>query len=244
VWSNIIRCAPSTLSYWQTQSVFSDTVIHEAPALGVSKCTIAYSRTTPAGTQEDLATMNLHLGVVAGPACVPLTAGQKADAETDINAFCVALGTVQSNQFRMVGYTWHDWQAGDVYYGPADRVTDPLFSPADVVSSRMPDQLAVNITMRTASRRHWGRVYVPGVAGTKYETTFGRPANSTCDTLASALRTLANSLIANTTATSLIVFSKQYQAALDIGRIDCDNVPDVIRRRRPKNASYRKTFTA
>src|SRR5262245_47377195 len=98
--------------------------------------------------------------------------------------------------------------------------------------------------MKTPSRRNWGRVYEPGVAFSQYDAVYGRPTNAMCDTLASAWRTMLNNLVAKSTSVECVVFSKQYQANLVVSEVACDNVPDIIRRRRPKNPSYRKTFTS
>jgi hypothetical protein len=38
----------------------------------------------------------------------------------------------------------------------------------------------------------------------------------------------------------LVVWSKTKQALLNVEKVECDNVPDVIRRRRPDTATYKK----
>jgi hypothetical protein len=245
MWDRTITHTPATASYWAAQSKFSDTVVQAASgSLSASRATINWSRSTPAGTQEDFASFTMHFCVHVGAGSyVQLDATQKADAETDLAVFVASLRGEMSNQFTHVNTTWHDVVAGDQFYGPADRITANGLT-GQVATSRLPDQLAVNVTLRTSSRKHWGRFYIPGIASTKFDLTYGRPTSTVCDTLATATRTLGTSLMANTAATELVVYSHQHQAVLSVDEIHCDNVADVIRRRRAKMVSYRKAFTS
>ena len=78
----------------------------------------------------------------------------------------------------------------------------------------------------------------------KYDSTYGRPTNATCDALCSSWRTMINTLRSKPQSIEQVVFSKKYEANLVISELHCDNVADVVRRRRAKQASYRKAFTA
>jgi hypothetical protein len=57
-----------------------------------------------------------------------------------------------------------------------------------------------------------------------------------------ATRTAAQALEALGVPLSLIVWSQQYRAALDIDVIQMDDVPDVQRRRRAKQKATQTTF--
>lgn len=244
-WTHKIICDASTLSYWQGQSVFSDTSLAVATGTpGVSKCTITWTRSTPAGTREDLCTINLHMAVVVTSTTVTqLNSSQKADAETDINTCLTSVANLQSNQFSTAEIVWHDLLFSEAKYGPADRRTVSVITGA-AASARMPDQDSATVTFRTASRTHWGRVYVPGLERGAFDTTYARINNTAVDNLALFFRTLQNNLVANTASTEIVVFSKQYLAALTVSELVVDNVPDVVRRRRPKQSSYRKSYTS
>lgn len=245
MWDRTITCLPSTQTYWELQSRFSDTTLQNFVGTGgVSKCTILWSRTTPAGTREDFVSTNLHMCVHVGAGSyVALTDSQKADAEADLDTFTTAIAARQSNQFTLAYYQWHDIIVGDATYGQIDRSTTKSTAGGSA-SMRLPDQLSVNATFRTAARRHWGRIYLPGIGSNHYETTYGRVTNAGCDGVASDVRTLANNLVANTAATELVIFSKAHGAVLSVDEIHVDNVPDVVRRRRAKMASYRKIYTS
>jgi len=249
MWAHRIYTTDAMLSYWQGQSVYSDTEITSvSPAvLGASRLTINWARSTPAGTQEDLCSINPHFAVAATPGAPIsyLDGAAKAVVETEVFTWLAAWAALAANSFNTWQLVWHDIVAGDAFYGPADRFNqlDPGI-PGTAGVGRMPDQLAVDLTFRTASRRHWGRAYVPGIGMGKYDSTYGRPTNATCDALASSWRTMINTLRAKPQSIEQVVFSKAYQANLVISELHCDNVADVVRRRRAKQASYRKAFTA
>lgn len=245
MWERFITHTPATASYWAAQSKYSDTTTQVASGtLGASKVDFLYSRATPAGTQEDFAQFGLHLcvnPVAAGYAS--LTDTQKADAETDLDALAAVIKALQPNEYTHTGYAWHDVTAGDQFYGPVDRIT-VRSNVGTSISGRMPDQLAANVTLRTASRKHWGRFYIPGVASDMLDFVYGRLNDATCDTLAGAVRTLGLALEANSAKTVLVVYSHKHQAVMSVDEIHCDNVVDVIRRRRAKTASYRKSYSS
>lgn len=244
MWEREITHTPGTAAYWEAQSAFSDAVVQPAAGtLSASKCTLTWNRTTPAGTREDLATINLHMCIHVGAASyVRLTDTQKADAETPIKAFIDAWALNGVNQWTHQEIVWHDVTAGDTFYGPADRRTT-YTKVGGNAGNRMPDQNAVTVTLRTASRKHWGRFYLGGLPTNGYDTVYGRPANAICDAYASATRTLALALNSLTAHTELVVYSHAHQAVMTVDEIRCDNVPDIIRRRRAKQSSYAKSFT-
>src|SRR5262245_8771264 len=190
MWAHRIYTNGANLSYWQGQSVYSDTqIIDVGPLqLGASRATMTWSRTTPAGTQEDLVTINPHFAVAPTPGA-PTTILSNADKDNvanEMQTFCTSVAAKMTAQFTTANLVWHDIFAGDVFYGPADRITPIGVGPGLIANNRLPDQCALTITMKTASRRHWGRVYVPGVAFSQYDAVYGRPTNAMCDTLASA----------------------------------------------------------
>ena len=201
MWDRTITTTASSATYWAGQSYFSDTVVQQAVgAFSTSKVTLLWSRTTPAGTREDFVSTNLHICVHVGAGSyVALTDTQKGEAEADLDTFTTAIAARQSNSHTLVRYDWHDITVGDAHYGPVDRSTTKS-TAGTAVNFRMPDQISANATFRTSSRKHWGRIYLPGIAQTAYETTYGRVSNAQCDGIASDVRTLANNLVANSAA--------------------------------------------
>lgn len=243
-WERAISHTSDTAAYWDAQSKFSDSVVVDAGAatLSVSQLAMKFSRVTPAGTREDLSEFTTHHAFIAGGGLYSrLSDAQKATVEGIWGTWWTTVKALCDSGITLVEYAWHDLDLGDAFYGPADRVTTASVA-GTLVADRMPDQLAVDVTLRTASRKHWGRFYVVGIGTTKYEKAYGRPANTTCDSLATATRTAY--LAEDAASIALVVCSKQHQGILTVDEIHCDNVPDVIRRRRPKQASYRKSYAS
>lgn len=245
MWDRHITCAPATEPYWTAQAKFSDTdldVSVSAPP-SVSRVTFVADRATPAGTREDYAMWTMHMAIWFDTAVTALDATQKAAAEVPLKAFVDSWATLASAVVTFKEFRWHDVNFGDEFYGPADRYTAYLKSGA-AAGNTMPYQMAINTTLRTASRRHWGRFYLPNISSNSYDTVYGRVTNAACDTIANNTKTLYTSLSGLTASVTLVVYSHKYQAVLSVDEIHCDNVPDVVRRRRAKQASYRKALTS
>jgi hypothetical protein len=116
----------------------------------------------------------------------------------------------------------------------------------DAVSSYNPFQVAASITLKTTHRKHWGRIYLPGIANQRIGST-SRITAACCDALANATDTMIGSMLTNvdfpfipsTQADGVLA-----PAMLSITAVQVDDVPDVVRSRRPKTTTYRKTLTA
>lgn len=234
---------PSTASYWAGESFFSDTSVVEDSTVGASRVTLKWSRTVPSGFVEDQAMTTLTLAMNMGPGDYQvLNNAAKADAESDLGSFWDNIKTLITPAWTLVEYAWHDWSAPETKLGPADRVTT-LSAAAAGTGGRIPDQNAITVTFRTASREHWGRSYLGGFTVGQYDATYGRPSHATCDALATHFNTLQGALQANTQATEIVVHSLEHQAVLSVDEIHCDDVPDIIRSRRPRRPTYRKVFS-
>lgn len=110
-----------------------------------------------------------------------------------------------------------------------------------VATNTVPDQVAQTVTFRTASRIHWGRIYLPGPYSSGLGST-GRISSTTVDLIVGAVRTMANS--ASSAGFELVVPSTSHRAVLGIREMSMDSTADVIRSRRAKRPDYRKTYTS
>jgi hypothetical protein len=159
------------------------------------------------------------------------------------------LNGFQSSAYTMSGYLWHIVHIGRAStphgvgpaIGPFTRYSGKNLA-GTTLNSRGADQIAVSLTMRTASRKHWGRIYVPGLIRTLPDTAYGRMTSGDVDLLAGYLRTLGNSL--SSSGYDLGVYSPTGRAFLHINTVEVDNVIDIQRRRRPKQSSYKKLLTS
>ena len=108
-------------------------------------------------------------------------------------------------------------------------------------------QVCSTLTLETAARAHWGRIYLPtysvGTLGTD-----GRPGNAYVDNVATAGRTLLSTLagrgmhvVVPTTQVKVSSTESVESRVLQMPHgVRVDNVLDIQRRRRLKNATYRK----
>ena len=244
MWERIITHANTTDGYWAGQSYFSDTLLYSSdPA--IVKCslvTAVFTRTTPAGTREDVLTCTAALAKIGGGGVYSsLSGADMANAETDLNSWWTSQKGYTSNQCTLAEWRWHEVSAAIDKHGPAVRVTS-VGVAGTLAASRMPDQVSATVTARTASRKHWGRVYLPMIGWGSTDTAYGRLSNASCDAIAGYWRTLALALDGRSIA--LGVWSPVGKAFLTTDEIHVDNVYDVQRRRRAKQASYRKSYAS
>jgi len=108
------------------------------------------------------------------------------------------------------------------------------------------DQFACSITEETPLRGHWGRFYLPTLAAGQLGSN-GRLTTVAVDTICTdwnlCLSGLANAgfytVVPNTQNRG-----QPIRALSNVTGVHVDDVPDVIRRRRPKYVGYKKTFNA
>jgi hypothetical protein len=234
--------------YWATQSKVSGTSEQVQPenTLACWDVTHVFTRTTPAGTREDVATFGLRIAKIAGTERVIGLTSELTTIEGFLNTFNGTLGTIRNAQTTLAEYAWHERRAnhpvaegGGEKVGPAIKRTTKS-TVGGMATGRMPDQIAMSVTLKTASRRHWGRFYIPGIDYGNVDTTYGRFTAAACDIAAAATNPLAVAL--DGAGFRLGVWSYPKQAFMDVDQIQVDNIPDVQRRRRAKQRSYAKTY--
>jgi len=133
---------------------------------------------------------------------------------------------------------WYRVGTGVTKPNPAERIlinaTPP---PGTGASIDWPNQVAYSITFRTGVRKSWGRTYLPVVGATLPDGTIG---TSVVDSICTATHTMVTS--AASSDFHLVVVSKPLSSSLNVEKIQVDNVPDVIRRRRLKKKTYAKVL--
>jgi hypothetical protein len=230
-------------TYWLGQGMVAG-VVYSSQAdpvqVGCAIATLHWSRTTPVGTREDLAACSFAIAKIAGSNRNTPTVADLAGIETRLTTWWTAVKPSVSNQWTLVDYTWHFRNAAAARDGPAVKITT-LSLPGTSAGNRGADQNACTVTLATASRRHWGRIYLGGCASsTNLDSTYGRWTPTTCDAFATATDTLATNLL--TDGYALGVWSKRGLAFLDTYGVHVDNIVDIQRRRRAKQRSYIKVF--
>lgn len=243
-WENRIVAPSAQLSYWTTQSLAAGTVLTDAgaAALGCNKAMFVFTRTTPTGTREDTMTCSFHIGKVAGAlfSSFTLTADISA-AMIPVGQWWGTLKGSTSSEIVCREVRWYQQLASSDKTGPAISIIADTRAGV-VATSRLPDQVSSTVTLRSASRRHWGRSYVPGITRADIDTTYGRLTTAKADAIALATRTLKNDLTA--AGFELLVWSPTASSALTIADIHADDVVDIVRRRRAKQTNYIRRYTS
>lgn len=215
---------------------------------------LKFTRTAPSGATEDAAYLKFDIFSL-GDDWVPATwsTGHYTQNETALNTWWTAVKPYVSPNHTLAEYRWYrmsfmnpmsvDKRFADS--GPPLRVTTVGTPGTDATSSYNPYQIAASVTFKTAHRKHWGRIYIPGLANQRIGST-SRISSACCDALATATDALFSTMHGNVDwpfVPSTQTDGTLAPAMLGISEIQVDDIPDVIRRRRPRSTTYRKQIS-
>lgn len=150
-----------------------------------------------------------------------------------------------STGVRLVEHRWYPYGPG--YVGtksapiPPARVTTLATPIVGAASGAWVRQVGSTITLRTALRRHWGRFYLP--VSSSGATTNGQFPSATVDALAAAARSMFTTP-ESSQGISPVIYDKVHHQVLGVTAIEMDSVPDIQRRRRPRDPGYKKIYTS
>jgi hypothetical protein len=146
---------------------------------------------------------------------------------------------------RLVEHRWYPYGPGFIGTKsspiPPSRVNTlgtPLVGSAAEPHVR---QVASNITMRTTLRRHWGRIYVP--MATNLFSTNGQMGSTDVNAQASKAKTMLTGAEASQGVVP-VVWDRVRHQAYGITAIEVDSIPDIQRRRRPRDFVARQILTS
>lgn len=156
-----------------------------------------------------------------------------------IEAWWTATKSLYSSEMTFDSMRWYDAGAGVVPPQPTFRVTT-VESPGTGGASMMPPQISSTMTLRTGSRRHWGRMYLPPPISTELDTgtAAGRFIHSYVDQVP-ATWVAAFADVFEATGLIQAVWSPAAQSFLGISAFAADDIPDTQRRRRFATIGYR-----
>lgn len=161
--------------------------------------------------------------------------------EGAIEAMFSALVAKLSNEVRLSEHRWYAYGSGINPPTPPTRVTT-LGTPITGTSTVFwPRQIGTTVTLRTTLRRHWGRIYLPISPVTL--DNFGQMSSGQTDAVASAART-ALLVTPATRGIVPVVYDRNRKILFGVTQLEVDSIPDVQRRRRPRDTQYRKIYTS
>src|SRR5262252_2134714 len=190
------------------------------------------------------------------------TTGDYANTDTAIAAFVTAIagGTVswlQAYELRYYAMKYNDYD----YKVPIPN-TDPVQYRYPAFADSGPPQYvktlsttgsggtagaaqtAVSITELTPVRRNWGRMYAP-TPGSGVFGSYGHIGPATVDAYADAYAIMGGNLQFNgfyPVVPTTYANKERTRVLQNVTGVQVDDVPDVIRRRRSFNATYKKSF--
>jgi hypothetical protein len=224
---------------------------------------MSFQRATPVGTVEDRAMVGLNLtNITSGDLDKSWTTQDYTDCDTILTEFWTGLKPAITNGHTLVDLRYYKktFNSAVPKNTPADAI-DPatgkhylrfnkLGPPEHIFAinqtggtsaAPMAYQVAASITLKTPTPKHWGRIYVPGLTSNA-STTNGRWTPSTCTLLANQMAELIDDL--HQKSFQLVVPTTQvnnviHYALQTVSQVVVDDIPDVQRRRRPKQAALR-----
>lgn len=246
----LLRVSGTSETIRELYEFFSDAP--ETPTVGWRRCMVRFQRLTPTGTVEDFATTKLDiLNVTDGDPDDTWITGDFTTAETALNTFFgVVMGDVP-NTHTLLDYRWYAMHFNPdtsvkpfADSGPPVRVTSRNVT-GTVTGTYQPYQLAQTVTWLTPHRKHWGRMYLPAPSPALIDNR-GRFTSGKCVALANAADTLVGALQAAQLFPVVPITQidkAPFRALSNITGIQVDDIPDVQRRRRARQANIREKRT-
>jgi hypothetical protein len=211
----------------------------EGVGIGLRRAHLEFTQTPPGTIADDVRVMHFDF--------VNLTGGSPDDTWTDgdystldghINDWWTAIKPDLTTELTFSGKRFYRVGPGIVPPNPAEKVITGPGTAGGSSTGALPPQDALSITLKTADRKRWGRTYLPGLPAGHLA------AHGVADgTILSDVGAATDALIAAAAADDfvMVVYSPTTSGAHTVESIQVDNIVDVIRSRRWRNATAKYT---
>lgn len=209
---------------------------------------LEWTRATPTGTVEDRAQSKLDiLNITSGAVDGSFTSGDWTAVDTRIAAWRTSQMDRWSSSYTFAGYKGYQmrFNVGGDPRKPFAETGPPLWvsgqSYAGTGTAGIPYQVSSACTLRTAWPKHWGRCYLP-TPGVGDLDAYGRLTSAHRTDVANAMRLLVDDLADADFLTVIPVTQVNktpLYGLLGVTDVVSDDVPDIQRRRRPKQPAAR-----
>lgn len=205
--------------------------------IGVRRASIVFDRSAYSPADDDMTCHFDFLNVTGGAPDDTWTTGDFTTLEALLMTWWAGLKQYVDPKTKLREIRWYRHGPGVVAPNPVERTyLAPAGENGTGTAGLGIPQVACSITFRTSVRRSWGRTYLP--YNGKQPNTQGRLNIADVDAISTTTAALVTS--AASADFRLVVTSIPLSAALNVERIEVDDVLDVIRRRRWKHTGYRK----
>lgn len=194
----------------------------------IRKVQIVWRRTSLGGVDEDVAVVSLHfINITSGAVDPTWVTGDFTTIESALDTWWTTIKAGVTSNVTLSEYRWYHVRPGSLS-GDAVRITSRSVAGTATAVGTMPPQVAMSVTFKTALRKRWGRIYLPGMSTSKLDT--GMIAAAWVASVATATETLFNTCRA--ADMEPVVYSPTDARAFPILQVQVDDLWDVIRSRR------------
>jgi hypothetical protein len=180
------------------------------------------------------------INLTAGELDTTWTSTDFSTVEGAIETMWTGFGSSIGPEYRLEEHRWYGFGPTVLPPNPPARVTTIATPIVGTGTGIQAHQVATTVTLRTALRRHWGRIYVP-LSPTALQAG-GELTDAGVDSLAGSART-GLMVTPATQGITPVVYDRARKLVFGVSAIEMDSVPDIIRRRRVRTTGYKKIFT-
>jgi hypothetical protein len=207
-----------------------------APGIGVRRYSLVFVPTPPGSFTDDVRLMHFDfLNLTGGAPDDTWTDTDYANVFNGMEGWFAAIKSYVSDQYTLREMRVYRIGPGITPPNPPAKVY-PVGIAGTSSSTELSPQSALSLTLKTAERKRWGRTYLPGLTSALL-TTHGVASSSAVDAIGGALDTSFSALISDDFHP--VVYSPTTQAANMVEQVQVDNLIDVIRSRRWRNATHK-----
>ena len=200
--------------------------------VGVRRAVVHFDRTAASVGADDAEIHFDFLNLTGGDPDDTWTDADYENLEGHLDTWFAAIAGKIDHNYKLRQFSWYRFGPGVAAPNPAERVVTR--TDAGTLSGfPLPPQVACSMTLRTGIRRSWGRTYLPGL-GLDNAVAGGRLSGTSLTAIVDALAALYED--ANGDDFPMVVVSKAHLSVYAIEAVEVDDVLDVIRRRRWKQA--------
>lgn len=204
--------------------------------IGVRRASLIFDRASYSPTDDDMTMHFDFLNMTGGDPDDTWITSDYSTLEALLETFWGSTKLYSDPKTGLREIRWHRVGVGIPKPNPATRtyiLAAPVYGTG--TAGLHPPQVACSITFRTAVRKSWGRTYLPFNGGSL--STQGRLTSTATTAIATAASTLVTAAAA--ADFHLVVTSLRLSTALNVEKVEVDDVTDIVRRRRWKHTLIR-----
>lgn len=244
----VLRVGPIVVGYLASRFDHNSEAVAEQ--LTWRRCQMVWQRIAPTGYTEDKAICTFDLiNITGGDVDNTWTDADFVACEGKLASMWTAFSSSYTENTVLDQFRWYKMQfesSGStrpfVPPGPPVRVLEVNSAGTSTEGFNQALQVAISVTEKTPLARHWGRFYLPAPKASAVDEQ-GRLPSTFQDAVANAVGTCYQGL-ADLEFYPVVPMTQfegqQARMLLGVNKIQVDDIPDVIRSRRPSSVKTRQ----